>query len=55
METIILGYIGYRIWVIWGSYYNLPKAMLYLLKGEYTFFESKESKIFLSLLSKTEL
>ena len=24
-----------RIWGIWGSYYNLPKAIFYLLKGEY--------------------
>ena len=25
-----------RIWGIWGSYYNIPKAMFYLLKGDYT-------------------
>ena len=24
-----------RIWVIWGSYYNIPKAISYLLKGAY--------------------
>ena len=24
-----------RIWGIWGSYYNKPKAMFYLLKGDY--------------------
>ena len=23
METIIMGYIGYRMWGIWGSYYNI--------------------------------
>ena len=38
----ILGlYWGYsppevdRIWGIWGSYSNIPKAILYLLKGDY--------------------
>ena len=25
----------YRIWGIWGSYHNMPKAMFYLLKGDY--------------------
>ena len=25
-----------RIWGIWGSYYNIPKAIFYLLKGDYT-------------------
>ena len=24
-----------RIWGIWGTYYNIPKAILYLLKGDY--------------------
>ena len=24
-----------RIWGIWGSYYNIPKAIFYLLKGHY--------------------
>ena len=24
-----------RIWAIWGSYYNIPKAIFYLLKGDY--------------------
>ena len=24
-----------RIWSIWGLYYNIPKAMFYLLKGAY--------------------
>ena len=24
-----------RIWGIWGSYYNIPKARFYLLKGGY--------------------
>ena len=23
-----------RIWGIWGSYYNIPKAVFYLLKGD---------------------
>ena len=36
METIIMGYIGFRIWGIWGSYYNIRKATFYLLKGDYT-------------------
>ena len=24
-----------NIWAIWGSYYNIPKAIFYLLKGDY--------------------
>ena len=24
-----------RIWGIWGSYHNIPKAIFYLLKGVY--------------------
>ena len=24
-----------RIWDIWGSYYHIPKAIFYLLKGDY--------------------
>ena len=36
METTIMGYIGYRIWGIWGSYYNIPKAIFYVLKGDYS-------------------
>ena len=24
-----------RIWVIWGAYYNTPKAIFYLLEGDY--------------------
>ena len=24
-----------RIWGIWGSYYNIPKARFYVLKGGY--------------------
>ena len=24
-----------RIWGIWGSYYNIPKTIFYLLKGDY--------------------
>ena len=35
METTIMGSTGYRIWAIWGSYYNLPKAIFYLLEGDY--------------------
>ena len=37
-----LGFRGYspppyvdRIWGIWGSYYNIPKAIFYLLKRDY--------------------
>ena len=33
-ETTIMGYIGHRIWGIWGSYYTIPKAIFYLLKGD---------------------
>ena len=25
-----------RIWGLWGSYYNIPKAIFYLLKEDYT-------------------
>ena len=35
METTIMGYIGYRIRGIWGSYYNIPEAICYILKGGY--------------------
>ena len=35
METTIVGYIGYKIWGIGGSSYNIPKAIFYLLKGDY--------------------
>ena len=35
METTIMGYTRYRIWDIWGSYYNIPKAIVYLLKEDY--------------------
>ena len=36
------------MWCIWGSYYNVPKAIFYLLKGDYNalirpFFERGES------------
>ena len=24
-----------RLWGIWGSYYHIPKAFFYLLKGDY--------------------
>ena len=33
METSIMGYMGYRIWGVWGSCYNIPRAIFYLLKG----------------------
>ena len=36
MQTITMGYIGCRIRGIWGSYYIIPKAIFYLLKGDYT-------------------
>ena len=26
---------GHTLWGIWGSYYNTPKAIFYLLKGDY--------------------
>ena len=35
MESTIMGYIRYRIWGIWGSYYHIPKAIFYLLQGDY--------------------
>ena len=34
METVIMGYMGSRIWGIWGSYYNIPKAIFYPIKGD---------------------
>ena len=40
METTTMGYIGYRIWGIWGSYYIISKAISYLLKGDYRVFLS---------------
>ena len=38
METTIWG-LGFKdsIWGFWGSYYNLPEAIFYLLKGNYMF------------------
>ena len=30
METTMMGYIAYRVWGIWGSYDNIPKAIFYL-------------------------
>ena len=33
METTIMGYIGYKIWGIWGSSYKMPKAIFDLLTG----------------------
>ena len=26
-----------RIWAMWGSHYNIPKAKLYLLQGDYIY------------------
>ena len=34
-ETTIRGYVGYRIWGMWGPYCNIPEAIFYLLKGDY--------------------
>ena len=34
MESTIMGYIGYRLWGIWGSYSNIPKPIFYLLQGD---------------------
>ena len=34
-ETIIMGFIGYRIWGIWGSDFDIPKATFYLVKEDY--------------------
>ena len=28
MEATIMGYIGYRIWGIWGYSYNIPESKL---------------------------
>ena len=28
MEATIMGYIGHRIWGIWGSSYNIPESKL---------------------------
>ena len=44
METTVMVYIRFRvrapyihrIWGKWGSYYDSPKAIFYLLKGDYT-------------------
>ena len=36
MEITIMGYIGYRIWGIWGSHYSIPKLILYQLKRDCT-------------------
>ena len=37
-----------HIWVLWGSYYNIPEAILYLLKGDYSPFEAFK-QVFLQL------
>ena len=42
METTIMGYIGIYYGVCGGSYYNIPKAMFYLLKGDYTYWGVSE-------------
>ena len=41
-----------RTWGIWGSYYNMPKAIFYLLKGDYTLV-STDMGTRISLLFKT--
>ena len=28
------------MWGLWGSYYNIPKAIFYLLKGDYRVYGS---------------
>ena len=33
-----------RIWCIWGSYYNIPKAIFYLLKGDDKVCQLREPK-----------
>ena len=33
-----------RIWGIWGSYYNIPKAIFYLLMGDYTSVGARSSQ-----------
>ena len=33
METTIMGNMGYRVWGIWGSSSDIPRAIFYLLKG----------------------
>ena len=35
MEASAVGYIRHRIWGMWGSCYNIPEAICYLLKGDY--------------------
>ena len=32
-----------RIWGIWGSYYNIPKTVFYLIKGDYVHPKNGES------------
>ena len=40
--------MGYR-----GSYYNIPKTIFYLLKGDYIFEEVPRNEIGLGVLAKT--
>ena len=35
METTIVGYMGYTVRDIWGSYYDISKTIFYLLKKDY--------------------
>ena len=32
-----------RVWVVWGSSYNVPKAIFYRLKGDYDSMQRKHS------------
>ena len=36
METTTMSYVRYRTWGKRGSHYNIPKAIFYLLKGDYS-------------------
>ena len=61
METTIMG-LGFRaysppeadrIWGIWRSYYNIPKAIFYLLKGDYSSLRLRDSGLRVSGLGAT--
>ena len=36
----------HRIWGIWGSYYNIRKAIVYLLKGNYNLLGTPSNSLF---------
>ena len=44
METTIMGYIGYRIWGIWGSYYHIPKTITQIRVSEFCPLEIEERR-----------